>query len=188
MGTKYLPSRNTPSPSLIGMEAGFHLHKGQPGIMHTPVVPVKESRAVRHSATSSAIVVLSSSLAVLYASPGGLAVLRDLKGTNEGELLQIPAPVLAYLADGILKNIDVRRMLHVYEPFSIPCSIQGPTGIWYCQAFGLPSRDEIDRSRIVMLFSDKPPHGRSAEQRDLVPTSSSSSLLLDPPVLETNAI
>jgi len=156
--------------------------------MYTQAVPVDQTRVVRHHDTSSAIVVLSSSLAVLYASRGGMTVLRDLKGTNEGESLQIPAPVLAYLADGILKHIDVRRMLHLYEPFSIPCSIQGPTGTWYCQAFGLPSRDEIDRSRIVMLFSDKPPCSSSEKRRELVPAPLSTPLHHDTPALEVSVI
>jgi len=156
--------------------------------MYTQVVPADHAHVARHQDTSSAIVVLSSSLAVLYASRGGMAVLRDLKGANEGESLQIPAPVLAYLADGILKHIDVRRMLHMYEPFSIPCSIQGPTGTWYCQAFGLPSRDEIDRSRIVMLFSDKPPRSSSAQGREFVPASLRSPLHHDTPALEASAI
>ena len=156
--------------------------------MYTQAVPVDQTCVVRHHDTSSAIVVLSSSLAVLYASRGGMTVLRDLKGTNEGESLQIPAPVLAYLADGILKHIDVRRMLHLYEPFSIPCSIQGPTGTWYCQAFGLPSRDEIDRSRIVMLFSDKPPRGDAAEGLKPLSATSSSPALIEIPLAEASVI
>lgn len=156
--------------------------------MYTQAVPADQTCVVRHHDTSSAIVVLSSSLAVLYASRGGMTVLRDLKGTNEGESLQIPAPVLAYLADGILKHIDVRRMLHLYEPFSIPCSIQGPTGTWYCQAFGLPSRDEIDRSRIVMLFSDQPPRSSSERRREFVPAPLSTPLHHDTPALEASAI
>jgi hypothetical protein len=94
-------------------------------------------------------------------------VLRDLKPSEEGSL-QIPASVLAYLADGILKDIDVRRMLRAYAPFSITCSIQGPARIWYCRAFGLPSQDEIDRSRIVLLFSDKQPRVVTTECPDFL--------------------
>jgi hypothetical protein len=144
--------------------------------MHTQVPQVNETRAIQQGEISSAIVVLSSSLLVLYANRGGLAVLRELKDSKEASL-QIPASVLAYLADGILKDIDVRRMLRAFAPFSITCSIQGPTRILYCRAFGLPSRDEIDRSRIVLLFSDKPPRvikpeGRNFLQADrIIPSS-----------------
>jgi hypothetical protein len=131
--------------------------------------------------------VLSSSLVVLYANRRGTTVLRELKDTEEASL-QVPAPVLAYLADGILKNIDIRRMLRVYAPLSMTCSIQGPARIWYCQAFGLPSSNKIDGSRIVFLFSDKPPRVGSTEQRAIVSTSSSSLLLLDAPAPETQVI
>jgi hypothetical protein len=154
--------------------------------MTTQVLSLEGTHAVPQGDTSPAIVVLSSSLVVLYANRGGTAVLRELKGSEEESSLQIPAPVLAYLADGILKNIDVRRMSRVYTPFSIICSIQGPSRIWYCQAFGLPSADEIDRSRIVLLFSDKPARGGTPERRNLVPTSSSPLPLLGTLVLETN--
>jgi hypothetical protein len=137
--------------------------------------------------TSPAIVVLSSSLVVLYANRDGTAVLRELKDTEEASL-RVPAPVLAYLANGILERIDIRRMVRVYAPFSMTCSIQGPARIWYCQAFGLPSPNETNRSRIVFLFSDKPPRVGSTEQRAIVSTSSSSLLLLDAPVPETQVI
>ena len=154
--------------------------------MHTQVLQVEETQAVHHGETSSAIVILSSSLVVLYANRGGAAVLRELKDTGEQASIQIPAPVLAYLADGILKDIDIRRMLRVYAPFSITCSIQGPARIWYCQAFGLPSHDEIDRSRIVLLFSDKPPRGAAMEQQKPATASSSRPAFLDIPVPETS--
>lgn len=156
--------------------------------MHRHVLPREETHAVQQGDTSSAIVVLSSSLAVLYANRGGTAVLRELKGTGDEASLQIPAPVLAYLADGILKHIDIRRMLRLYAPFSIMCSIQGPGRIWYCHAFGLPSQDEIDRSRIVLRFSGKPPRAGATEQGKVVPASSSPSPLLSAPVLEMSVI
>lgn len=149
--------------------------------MHTEVLPREETRAVQQGETSSAIVVLSSSLVILYANRGGVAVLRELKDF-EGASLQVPAPVLAYLADGILKDIDVRRMLRVYTPFSITCSIQGPSRFWHCQAFGLPSQDEIHRSRIVLLFSEKPPRADATEQEKLVPALSSPPPSFDIPV------
>ena len=92
--------------------------------MHTEVLPIEETHTVQQGDTSPAIVVLSSSLVVLYANRGGTAVLQELKGTEEEAALQIPAPVLVYLVDGILKNIDVRRKSHLYAPFSTRCSIQ----------------------------------------------------------------
>ena len=154
--------------------------------MHTEVLPIEGTHTVQQGDTSPAIVVLSPSLVVLYANRGGTAVLQELKGTEEEAALQIPASVLVYLVDGILKNIDVRRKSHLYAPFSIRCSIQGPARVWYCQAFGLPSRDEIDRSRIVLLFSDKPTRCDLPEQRKLLLASSIPLPLLSAPVLETS--
>ena len=156
--------------------------------MHTEVLPIEGTHTVQQGDKSPAIVVLSSSLVVLYANRGGMTVLRELKDTRDEVSLQNPAPVLAYLAYGILKNIDVRRMSHVYAPFSISCSIQGPARIWYCQAFGLPSPDEIDRSRIVLLFSDKLPRIRATQSGTLVPISSSSGSFLNVPILEPSVI
>jgi hypothetical protein len=154
--------------------------------MHTQALEAAETQADQNRETSPAIVVLSSSLVVLYANRGGAAVLRELKDTGEQASIQIPATVLAYLADGILKNIDMRRMLHAYTPFSITCSIQGPARIWYCQAFGLPSHDEIDRSRIVLLFSDKPPRGGEAKRREPLTASPHRRAFLDIPVQATS--
>jgi hypothetical protein len=154
--------------------------------MHTQALEAAETQADQNRETSPAIVVLSSSLIVLYANRSGAAVLRELKDTGEQASIQIPAPVLAYLADGILKNIDMRRMLHAYTPFSITCSIQGPARIWYCQAFGLPSHDEIDRSRIVLLFSDKPPRGGEAKRRKPLTASPHRQAFLDIPVPATS--
>jgi hypothetical protein len=114
-------------------------------------------------------------------------VLRELKDTEDASL-QVPAPVLAYLADGILKHIDIRRMLRVYAPFSMTCSIQGPARIWYCRAFGLPSSNEIDRSRIVFLFSDKPSYAGATERQTPVAVPSSRPALLDIPLPETIVI
>lgn len=154
------------------------IREGEDRVMHT--------QAVQHGETSSAIVVLSSSLVVLYANRGGAAVLRELKDTTEPASMQGPAPVLAYLADGILKEIEIRRMLRTYAPFSSTCSIQGPSRIWYCQAFGLPSHDEIDRSRIVLLFSDKPPRSGATEREKPMAASSSRPARLDIPVPKTS--
>jgi hypothetical protein len=119
-----------------------------------------ETCSVDQDGSSSGLVVLSTSLAVLYADPGGTVVLRSLRPATIRDMLstRIP-PLLAYLADGILKAIDIRRMQHTYAPFGIKYTLKGPTRTWYCQAFGLPSRDEIDKSRIVLLFSDRPPNG-----------------------------
>jgi len=156
--------------------------------MHTEVLPIEGTHAVQQADTASAIVVLSSSLVVLYANRGGMTVLRELKGTEEEAALEIPAPVIAYLGNGILKHIDVRRMSHVYAPFSITCSIQAPARNWYCRALGLPSHEEIDRSRIVLLFSDIPTRSDLPERRNLVPLTSSPPHVLSVPIFETSAI
>jgi hypothetical protein len=115
-----------------------------------------------------------------------MAVLRELKDSEEASILA-PPPVLAYLADGILKHIDIQRMLRVYAPFSMTCSIQGPARIWHCHAFGLPSSNEIDRSRIVFLFSDKPPYAGATERQMPVANSLSRPALLENPLPETSA-
>jgi hypothetical protein len=107
-----------------------------------------------------------------------MAVLRELKESEEASIL-VPPPVLGYLAEGILKDIDIRRTLRNYASFSMTCSIQGPARIWHCQAFGLPSRDEIDRSRIVLLFSDKPPRGGAVERGKPLAASSNRPAFLD---------
>lgn len=156
--------------------------------MHRHVLPKEGTHAVQQGHRSPAIVVLSSSLLVVHANRGGIAVLRELKGDGEDGSLQIPAPVLAYWADGILKDIAVRRMLRIYTPFLLSCSIEGPARIWYCQAFGFPSQDEIDRSRIVLLFSDNPPCAGATEERGLVPTYSSPSTPLSAPVPEASVV
>jgi hypothetical protein len=155
--------------------------------MRLQVLPVKETPLVQQGDASPAIVVLSSRLVVLHANRGGMAVLRELKESEEASIL-VPPPVLAYLADGILKNIDIRRMLRVYAPFSMTCSIHGPARIWHCQAFGLPSQDESDRSRIVFLFSAKPPYTGNTERQMPVARSSSRPAQLEFSLPETSVI
>jgi hypothetical protein len=155
--------------------------------MRLRVLPAKETPPVQQGDTSPAIVILSSSLVVLYANHGGTAVLRGLKNAEEASL-QVPAPVLAYLADGILKDIAIRRMSRVYAPFSMTCSIQGPARIWDCQALGLPSPNEIDRSRVVFLFSDKLSYA-GAMKRQMPPAAPSSRpVLLEISLLGTSVI
>jgi hypothetical protein len=155
--------------------------------MHPRALSVKAAHPVEQRDMSPAIVVLSSSLVVLYANHGGTAVLRELKNAEEASL-QVPAPVLAYLADGILKDIAIRRMSRVYAPFSMTCSIQGPARIWHCQAFGLLPQDESDRSRVVFLFSDKLSYA-GAMKRQMPPAAPSSRpVLLEISLLGTSVI
>jgi hypothetical protein len=116
-----------------------------------------------------------------------MAVLRELKESEEASIL-VPPPVLGYLAEGILKDIDIRRTSRVCAPFSMTCSIQGPARTWHCQAFGLPSQDESDRSRIVFLFSDKPPYAGTTERQNPVAAPSSRPTLFEIPLPETSVI
>ena len=58
--------------------------------MRLQVLPAKETPPVQQGDTSPAIVILSSSLVVLYANHGGTAVLRELKNAEEGHLYRFP--------------------------------------------------------------------------------------------------
>ena len=129
---------------------------------------MEPTHAVQQSGTNPSIVVLSMNLTVLYANCGGISVLQSLDPTTVLATFSEALPsVLASLTDRILKDIEMRHAQDAYVPFFFTCAIEGFGKTWHCRAFGIPSRDKIDNSRIVLLFSDHPSIGHREKLADV---------------------
>lgn len=111
------------------------------------------SRDITKQRAGLGIMVFSSACTVLYANQTAYHFLKVLDRGENGHATQGALPVsIADLFDQILKSLESRIRNHDYEQFEARRSLVGQDQSVLLQAFGLPDRLGMQRSRIVITM------------------------------------
>lgn len=102
----------------------------------------------------SATVILSSGMKVLYASPAAQDVLRDLKEAVLRPDVTVPPPILAYIGQRVMKQIQMQRVQADYAPIFDQCSIRSVHRTYQCSSLGIPSKTAIDLAQIILVLCE----------------------------------
>jgi len=102
----------------------------------------------------SATVILSSGMAILHASPKAQDVLRELKGSIKRADVTVPPSIIAYIGQGIMKQIQIQRVVGDFSPISGQYSINSVRTSYHCCSLGIPSKLAIEESMIILALHE----------------------------------
>jgi hypothetical protein len=102
----------------------------------------------------SATLILSSGMKILYASSEAQDIIRVLKGSLTRPEPTVPPSILAYVAQRIMKQIQIQRVVGDFAPIAGECSISSGRRSYHCSSLGIPSKDAIDEAQIVFVLRE----------------------------------
>jgi hypothetical protein len=102
----------------------------------------------------SATLILSSGMKILYASPEAQDIIRELKGSLTRPEPTVPPSILAYVAQRIMKQIQIQRVVGDFAPIGGECSIRSGRRSYHCSSLGIPSKDAIDEAQIILVLRE----------------------------------
>jgi hypothetical protein len=103
-------------------------------------------------AHESTTVILSSEMSILYASPDAQDILRELKGSILRPETTVPPSILAYIGQGIMKQIQLQRAVGNFAPVLNECSISSAQRHYHCSTLGIPSKMAIHQAKIIVVL------------------------------------
>ena len=120
-----------------------------------PTVSPHQSLLRLHGLSHEPIsIVLSSRMNILYASAEAEIVLRDLKGPLSHPDDSVPPAILAYIGQGMMKQIQLQRFLENFAPIFEECSVRSVRRLYHCSSLGIPSRIAIDEAKIILALRE----------------------------------
>lgn len=122
--------------------------------MTIPFSSQKELIRSQGLSEKSAVVILSSCMKILYASPEGLQLLQELSESATYHGMHTPA-ILAYMGEGIMKRIQLQRAMMDYSPVLNEHSFENRRRRLRCSVIGIPYEKGIDETQIIFVFCEE---------------------------------